>query len=120
MFALVLQTAAAFNLVCISTSSPAGHTPQPEIVRVDLAGRRFCLNDCRYSYSIAAVTRSEIVLMRGEQPSGNIIDRRVNRADNRMLTIISGDGLVTQHLASCRRAPFTGIPKASWAPPPGG
>ena len=122
MIALALQTAAAFNLICTMT---AHHLPDARgtVIRVDLEGRRWCLEECRYSYPIAAVTEAEIIFQDGRQPSGSFIYRRVNRRDGGMETIIrdpdDAPETETRILSVCRRAPFGGIPRASWAPPPG-
>ena len=113
---MILQTIAAFNLVCSVTvgAEPARSTL---ILRIDLESRRYCMDQCFQTQPLTSVTESEIVLHDGPAGRSNVVVRsRVDLVSGSYSLQASGSfgGVNLEAIntsGTCQRAPFTGFPR---------
>lgn len=112
-------TAQRFDLVCRGTSTtmsrllPTSETATNTRYRLDLAGKRWCADDCQRVFDLTSSTPAEIVLTREEGP-GVFNELKVNRTTGRMTgrTTVGGSDSFTN--ATCTRAAFSGMPTAAF------
>lgn len=115
------QAAMAFNLVCSGTSAirdgkdgEVKAAPYHAVLRVDLPRRRYCLDACRETFPLVAVTPGQIVLQDGPIFGGTIhhtVDRKTGRYALHVITNLGPRGFENTSTGTCERAPFAGFPQ---------
>lgn len=117
---IAAHAVAAFNLVCSGTSTirevkrtEAQTTPYHAVIRVDLSQRRYCLDRCRETFPLAAVSPSQIVLQDGPILGGTVhhaVDRKSGRYTLHVNAELGPNGFENLSEGTCERATFGGFP----------
>jgi hypothetical protein len=118
VIALALQAAATFNLICTGTSTagrmadnhPLFWGPFTVTIRVDLASRRWCEQECRESRALAAVSTTTISFEEDSPRRRLRTVHYVNRESGEYRLYSQLGGAFITRTGTCERAPYSGLP----------
>ncbi|WP_374139450.1 hypothetical protein [Sphingomonas sp.] len=112
----------AFNLVCAGNTHQSGLGAEPDAAyrieyRIDLATKRFCIDDCSAVTPIANVRTDKLVFSQVEvdtishrELGQDVADRSTGEHARFILTGRGVRQRMIKWIGRCERAPFTGFP----------
>ncbi|KTE57035.1 hypothetical protein ATE69_05515 [Sphingopyxis sp. H071] len=114
-----MAAAAAFNLICSGTgltvvgTGPSAKTTSDDftmVYRIDLDGRRYCMDKCESTSQLEAVTDTELVFkyLNNSETLASFV--KVNRESGAYLSTIKIGSFTSMRSGTCVPAPFTGFP----------
>ena len=114
----------AFNLVCSGTMTTNGTLPSPDraysyTYRIDLDAGKWCEEDCKTIYKIAAIQPAQITLddsettdpVLGRSKMQNFISRETGKQTITANSVYFGRASIVHWNGRCERTEFSGFPK---------